>query len=600
MRHRLAQLKDARQGHVLRYSQRQSRAILSAFDLSEIEESDGSPWTESQGDDSLAADFLSDFAGPTLAPMKNHTPNSTPPLQTDDLPCFSDEETPTSGTTQSFSTVGATPFTFEVFDEDSSKILTQDDIKMEPYHEDSRLGVPYPKGLKRTYSQLSRKRPTSSNGSSASIHSTASSVLSRARGYIASVLSITNSWRSSLVYAQSTASESVSTLNETSPFQDDHEIKEEYGDDPNASIPPRHLPDYGEKSLLDRPCCGLRVIHIKDESGDTIPCLTCGFSNVHHNARTSRTNFPIGEVTDASLVDKFGNTPMHHAAAAGNLEWLLDYFRLADDANARHLLNIRNTSGESCFHVMEIKASDHRYLPRLLHQALRLGFSFTIRDHQGVTAITKLNAGLQRLNETTHWENLQEWERQTLRKAVADISSTWRNECPFTWHGNEPNTVDPNEIDINGNTKLIAMLKSISSGTLTRPRDFEMLLGKCDIHMRDWRGYTALAIAMRCGVIEAVSLLLKQGANANTRSYHQTSVVAHGLACLAKAQKERKDALYARILSCMLLVTDYGGKAEATVFDEYALTAYAEVAKVGRRARTGWVVVNQNVWQSGI
>jgi hypothetical protein len=41
------------------------------------------------------------------------------------------------------------------------------------------------------------------------------------------------------------------------------------------------------------------------------------------------------------------------------------------------------------------------------------------------------------------------------------------------------------------------------------------------------------------------------------------------MACLARAQKENDDQLYAGIFSCIVLLTDHGAKAVVTVFDEY-------------------------------
>jgi hypothetical protein len=70
---------------------------------------------------------------------------------------------------------------------------------------------------------------------------------------------------------------------------------------------------------------------------------------------------------------------------------------------------------------------------------------------------------------------------------------------------------------------------------------------------------------------------LKSGANPNTRSYEgKTSIVDHASKCMAQAQKEQDDLLYAKILSCMVLLTDYGGKARVSVYDEYTvLSIYA-------------------------
>jgi hypothetical protein len=126
------------------------------------------------------------------------------------------------------------------------------------------------------------------------------------------------------------------------------------------------------------------------------------------------------------------------------------------------------------------------------------------------------------------------------------------------------------DLDQDGDTKLIAMLKKWPQHPKSRI-ELENIIQGSDIHMRDERGYTALAIAARQGVREAVSLLLQQGANPNTRSYQKTSVIAHAATHLAQAEKENNDQMYSKILSCMTLLADNGAKHIATVYDEYSV-----------------------------
>jgi hypothetical protein len=139
-------------------------------------------------------------------------------------------------------------------------------------------------------------------------------------------------------------------------------------------------------------------------------------------------------------------------------------------------------------------------------------------------------------------------------------------------------------LDDNSDTQLILILRQWPQNSLSRA-EFEEVVKKADIHMRDQRGYTALAIAACCGLREAVSTLLKHGANLNTRSYHKTSVLAHAAAYLARAQKEHNDPLYAQILSCIVLLTDYGAKAVVTVYDEYTTLEEVVPTQSGPKAK---------------
>lgn len=87
--------------------------------------------------------------------------------------------------------------------------------------------------------------------------------------------------------------------------------------------------------------------------------------------------------------------------------------------------------------------------------------------------------------------------------------------------------------------------------------------------MRDARGYTPLAVAASLGICEMVSFLLKNNANPNSRSYRGTSVVALATSRLAWAQHHGEDELYAKILSCVVLLIDHGAKPMATAYDEF-------------------------------
>jgi hypothetical protein len=129
----------------------------------------------------------------------------------------------------------------------------------------------------------------------------------------------------------------------------------------------------------------------------------------------------------------------------------------------------------------------------------------------------------------------------------------------------------PDDLDSKGDTFLISTLKNWSQNPKSRA-ELQDIIRNSNIHMRDERGYTALAIAARFGLTETVSILLQHGANPNTRSYQMTSVMDHAATHLVLAQKKGNDALYSRILSCITLLSDHGAKAAVTVYDEYTMS----------------------------
>jgi hypothetical protein len=298
---------------------------------------------------------------------------------------------------------------------------------------------------------------------------------------------------------------------------------------------------------------------------------------------------------DSSVLDWFGNTPLHHAAAAGNTVRVLQLISSAG------IVQARNTSGETCLHILRLKGGDifPEYL-EILRKASSFGFQFSVRDYYGTTAADKLDElgkeleiSSSRMMETTEILFPSDAAEVPIPTNPLHAPVSWASPGRHIFKLKDPKEqgfgldqlknrvgssklrrvkeVNPMyELDSNGDTKLIATLKSWSQ----RPKsqaELEDLINESDIHMRDRRGYTALAISARQGLVEATSLLLQQDANPNTRSNQTTGVVAHATAALTQAQKEGKDLLYARILSCLTLLIDYGGKAVVDAYDEYAL-----------------------------
>jgi ankyrin repeat protein len=460
-------------------------------------------------------------------------------------------------------------------------------------------------GLKRSHSQLSSIRSIRSMRSIGS--KTARSIsdrmsrLSRSFSDVESVLSTTNSWRSSLIYAMSVGS------------GQDHLTRDEYlswdalVDESRFASKSRNRPEMEAKSLRTRPCCEF----FENDLTKRTKCNVCGFSEMHQLARTSMSD--DGGLINASSIDRFGNTPLHHAAAAGNSGRVIQLMLSAGQPP------VQNTSGETYLHVLDLGVNDRfsEYI-EILTRASSLGFDFSIRDYNCETAASKLR------EVVLHW-NLDSQQHDEIARVLnigkkkvrmEDISSLpnivelpdsspvlpAELPGPEPWQGflakelirprrhkkqpfplnvlnvrrDKSPEVELDEIDKNGDTPLIAALKNWSASPKSS-RQLEKLVKQSDIHMRDNQGYTALAVAVRYGLRDAASLLLKSGANPNTRSYEgNTSMVDHASKCMAKAQKEQDDRLYAKILSCMVLLTDYGGKARVSVYDEYTvLSIYA-------------------------
>lgn len=127
-------------------------------------------------------------------------------------------------------------------------------------------------------------------------------------------------------------------------------------------------------------------------------------------------------------------------------------------------------------------------------------------------------------------------------------------------------------VDVHGDTPLTAILK------MWRNNEQELQLMDIvhqlidlgmDVNMRDRKGYTALAIATIRGSHPCVATLLASGAMPNSRDYRGFGIIHVATKRMQRAKRQRKDICYARILSCITLLTDHGGLSEPTEFDEW-------------------------------
>ena len=414
-----------------------------------------------------------------------------------------------------------------------------------------------PRGIKRSHSKLSSIRRPSVRSVSIRI----SSVLSRSVSHVTSVLSASDSWRSSLVYAKSIASDTPSIEIHNPLARDEAICWNELVDESNITTTFTNPRDYEAASLRNRPCCAF----FENDTCERTLCDICGFSEVHQLARSSLSD--DGGFIDSSVMDRFGNTPLHHAAAAGNIIRVLQLMQFEDQS-----CPIRNTSGETYLHVLWLEGPE-RFL-ELVKKASSLGFSFFARDHSGVTVYHNLRKLRRQLVD--HPDDLKEIDRIMMstrsstpqdagRTGVSHILASSKRRLRKLPKSNL-DMVSEN-LEASDDSELISTLRHWRE----KPQSLialENLILKSDIHARDSRGYTALAIAVRNGNRAAAILLLRYGANPTTLSYQKTSVYAHALAHLARAQKKGDVVLYAGILSCIVLLTDNDANSLSSVYEK--------------------------------
>ena len=114
-------------------------------------------------------------------------------------------------------------------------------------------------------------------------------------------------------------------------------------------------------------------------------------------------------------------------------------------------------------------------------------------------------------------------------------------------------------IDHHGNTALIALLKCWSSDQdelLLEDIIKGMVRIGAQIHMRDRKGETALAIAARRGLWPAVTTLIALGASIHSTTLRGVSILKNARKSLSQAKRDGDDKLYARVWSCIVYLVD--------------------------------------------
>ncbi|KAE8442684.1 hypothetical protein EG329_002929 [Mollisiaceae sp. DMI_Dod_QoI] len=386
-----------------------------------------------------------------------------------------------------------------------------------------------------------------------SISTRISSQLSRSLRHANSVLSATNSWTSGLAYTSSISTGRFSSTKGRSLVGHEFVNWDKLEDVSATSNGIFHCP---EISLEWRPCCDYFV----QMPALGLECATCGTKEVHYLAREV-------ELNNISSLDgdRFGNTTLHHAAAAGNLLGIIRFLKTFGPIPNTNPFS-RNTSGETFLHVIRF---NHRFshfanfesFLEILRCTRSLGFSFSTRDDRGMTVTQAFLV----------YAGDFKFDKELLREAQRILEP----KVPGNTRGTSSEQMSAardiiKSIDPVSETALLRALKrwpETSQSLVKLRRSYK----ENDIHIRDTRGHTPLAIAASLGIWAEVLFLLEQGANPNSRSYRGTSVIAYATTHLARALNDGNVEIYAKILSCVVLLADHGAKPVATAYDEYCI-----------------------------
>lgn len=365
-------------------------------------------------------------------------------------------------------------------------------------------------------------------------------------------------------------------------------------------------PSSRHRSPHSRGCCVSFPSYL-----DTAICHTCGMTPDHRRAMR-RSIFEDANFKFTSMTDFYGNTPLHCAAASTQpLElWKINTL-VAEGAHVHRF----NTSGQSFLHLLcqnglHTKSDMSQFL-KLLRTLSQMNFSFSTADYQGRTALHVLlscttgqkysedflceiflvvrqnlnaldNSGFSAssyvMSNLAHGKELDARTQGYLNNspALSDaqtffIQKSSPNDLSI-WIEERCNMESVRDIDAAGDTLLIAMLKHgpvDDGGKLLVECTKKLTTAKCSIHMRDRTGNTALAVATRRGLRPVAKLLLKRGAHVHSRDSMGVGILSQAEKTMIEAKRTGDERLYARILSCIMLLIEAGAKAEPTEQDEW-------------------------------
>ncbi|CCD48350.1 hypothetical protein BofuT4_P107340.1 [Botrytis cinerea T4] len=345
---------------------------------------------------------------------------------------------------------------------------------------------------------------------------------------LSSVLSATDSEFSSFGFA-SGYEHDTSSLGKFSLTAKERDVWEMAIDEEaldSICLPPRVSP---VASLLNRPCCGLSLLN-QGVRGRGDICEICGFMVIHEFARNGRM-----VVNDITSEDYFGNTTLHHAAAAGNIEFIQRILSTIKSSEI-FLLKHRNSSGKMFLHCSEDPFAVYDRLCKD-HFPERVAFHDLVETTKYEYFKKKVFDCLRELGESCSEEEL-----------MKDVAKEFRFGSRFV------------------------SLKFCESSILES--QFVENIQEADIYLRDSDGNTVLTIAASRGLRQIVKKLLTMGANPNTRNRAGTSVLGYVANYLVAASKPYNKTLHTSILVCISCLADVGAKMEPTVYDEYYISEW--------------------------
>jgi len=166
-------------------------------------------------------------------------------------------------------------------------------------------------------------------------------------------------------------------------------------------------------------------------------------------------------------------------------------------------------------------------------------------------------------------------------RELAPQTNTWRSKVGRKILTQKQDLVKlAEEIEKSGDSSLIHLVKNWpEDGGESQLGLIIKAIFQCgaEVDLRDRNGDTALAIAAKRGLRPAVLCLIELDANPNSRDYQENGILSQATKCLLRTQTDTKR--YAGILSCIALLTDFGAKANPTVYDEWVAARFYKRAK---------------------
>lgn len=390
----------------------------------------------------------------------------------------------------------------------------------------------------------------------------------------------------------------------------------------DKTLPPpsilNRIPSYSMVTPRFRECCPpINKLYLE--------CGECGFSQDHFIAVAG-----IAAPTTGNLNrrDKFGNNALHYAAASANatIHQLMSYIQRGADIRAVNVL------GQTFLHIFNSRrlpagsfAVDSHTYHGLLEKLSDMKFPFQHRDFHGQTIAHLAFHDWSRFDgsqmctdegfelalqimatDTSSCDN----QGRRLRDRIAPVGSlvgfkdsfvlseknvdeictrlsdysnedlSFRQEISREgwdaqqWISSLAISGTISWVDIHGDTPLTAILKVWNNDDTEldlKKVVIRLLEAGVELNMRDRRGHTALAIATLRGSRPCVQTLLQWRAKPNSRNYQGKSIMEQVSSRLRMAKKKQKDDIYARLLSCILLLKDKGAVMHPDNTEEWQL-----------------------------